>query len=58
MISKKENDKKKNNEITINVKREFIGNVTPIQAVLPIVMEDIKRKYEENCKIDNEKKTN
>ena len=58
MASKKEDNKKKNNEITINVKREFIGNVTPIQAILPIVMEDIKRKYEENCKIDNEKKTN
>ena len=58
MASKKENNKKKNNEITINVKRKFIGNVTPIQAILPIVMEDIKRKYEENCKIDNEKKTN
>ena len=58
MTSKSENNKKKNNEITINVKREFIGNVTPIQAILPIVMEDIKRKYEENCKIDNEKKTN
>ena len=58
MTSKNENNKKKNNEITINVKREFIGNVTPIQAILPIVMEDIKRKYEENCKIDNEKKTN
>ena len=58
MTSKKENNKKKNNEITINVKREFIGNVTPIQAILPIVMEDIKRKYEENCKIDNKLKTN
>ena len=47
----------KNNEITINVKREFVGGMTPIQAIIPIVMEDIKKKMEENRRIENKNKT-
>ena len=59
MASKINNNKqKKNNEIIVNVEREFVGDVTPIQAILPIVLEDIKRKMEENRRIDNDKKTN
>ena len=36
----------KKGDVKIIVERESIGNATPIQAILPIVMEDIKRKME------------
>ena len=48
---------KKNDEVVINVKREFVGDVTPIQAILPIILEDLRKKVEENRKIENKNKT-
>lgn len=45
--------KKKDETITINVTRKFEGNVTPIKAIIPFVIEDIKNKYEENRKLEN-----
>lgn len=45
--------KKKDETITINVTRKFEGNVTPIKAMIPFVIEDIKNKYEENRKLEN-----
>ena len=43
-MAKKKNDNCNNDEIVYEVERHFIGNVTPIQAILPIVMEEIERK--------------
>ena len=48
---------KKNDEVVINVKREFVGDVTPIQAILPIILEDLRKKVEENRRIENKNKT-
>ena len=44
-----EKNKIKSNEVETIVEREFVGDVTPIQAILPIVLEDIRKKAEENC---------
>jgi len=43
----------KKGDVKIIVERESIGNATPIQAILPIVMEDLKRKMEENRRLAN-----
>ena len=43
----------KKGDVKIIVERECIGNATPIQAILPIVMEDIKRKMEANRRLEN-----
>ena len=43
----------KKGDVKIIVERESSGKATPIQAILPIVMEDIKRKMEENRRLEN-----
>lgn len=40
------------------VERKYVGELTPIQAILPIVLEDLKKRYEENRKIEKEKNNN
>lgn len=55
MADKKE---KKDDYIIYNVKHEFVGDVTPIQAILPIVMEDIKRKREKYIEEQKKNKNN
>lgn len=50
--------KKKDDYIIYNVKHEFVGDVTPIQAILPIVMEDIKRKREKYIEEQKKNKNN
>jgi hypothetical protein len=42
-----DNKKKKDTKdeyITYNIYHEFVGDVTPIQAILPVIMEDLRRK--------------
>lgn len=53
-----ESKKNKNakDEIVYEVERHCIGNVTPIQAILPVIMDDIKRKREKY--IEEQKKKN
>lgn len=56
-----DNKKKKDTNddyIIYNVKHEFVGDVTPIQAILPIVIEDIKRKREKYIKEQKKNKNN
>ena len=56
-MATKKNEKCANDEIIYEVERHFIGDVTPIQAILPVIMSDIKRKreryLEEQKKNDN-----
>lgn len=49
---------KKNNNVQIILERQYVGEVTPIQAILPIVLEDIRKKYEENRRIEKEENNN
>lgn len=49
-----ENEKKKKVEKVI-IERKYSNEVTPIQAILPIIMDDLKRKYKENHRIENGK---
>ncbi len=46
MSSQKKNKTKEDNKIVekIIVERKFTNEITPIQAILPIVMEEIERK--------------
>ena len=46
MADKKKNTDTKDDYIIYNVKHEFVGEVTPIQAILPVIMEDLRRKRE------------
>lgn len=48
----------KNNDVQIILERQYVGEVTPIQAILPIVLEDIRKKYEENRRIEKEENNN
>jgi len=36
------------------VERKFVGEATPIQAILPIVMEDIRKKMEEQRRFEKD----
>lgn len=47
-----ENKRKNNNEVTQKyiIEREYTNEVTPIQAILPIVLEDIRQRREEYIK--------
>jgi len=36
-----------NDEIIYEVERHYVGNITPIQAILPVIIDDIKRKREQ-----------
>jgi len=58
MTDNKKKKDTKDDYIIYNVKHEFIGNVTPIQAILPIVMEDIKRKREKYIEEQKKNKNN
>ena len=54
------NKKKRNTENNtikkeIIVEREYTNEITPIQAILPIVIEDIKRRREEYIKAHPDK---
>lgn len=49
---------KKNNDVQIILERQYVDEVTPIQAILPIVLEDIRKKYEENRRIEKEENNN
>ena len=49
---------KKKREVETIIERQFIGDVTPIQAILPIVLEEIRKKAEENCTMEKEKGNN
>ena len=42
-------------KIVYEVERHYIGNVTPIQAILPVIMDDIKRKREKYLEEQNKK---
>ena len=44
MANNKKNKNTKDDYIIYNVKHEFVGDVTPIQAILPVIMEDLRRK--------------
>ena len=48
----------KNNEVQIIVERHYTGEVTPIQAILPIVLEDLRKKYEKNRTLEKAKNSN
>lgn len=37
-------------EIIYEVERHYVGNITPIQAILPVIMNDIKMKREKCLK--------
>jgi len=52
MANNKKNKNTKNNTIKkeIIIEREYTNEITPIQAILPIVIEDIKRRREEYIK--------
>ena len=52
------NKDKKANKMTekIIIERKYTNELTPIQAILPIVMEEITRKREEYLKEKEEKK--
>lgn len=59
-MATRKNEECTNDEIIYEVERHFIGDVTPIQAILPVIMNDIKRKREKyleeqkkNDSIDN-----
>ncbi len=41
------------NPITVVVQREFVGNQSLLEAFIPVVYEDIRRKLEANRTIDN-----
>lgn len=47
-----ENKQKNNNEVMQKyiIKRRYTNEITPIQAILPIVLEDIRRRREEYIK--------
>lgn len=47
-----ENKQKNNNEVMQKyiIKRRYTNEITPIQAILPIVLEDIRRRREEYMK--------
>lgn len=47
-----ENKQKNNNEVMQKyiIKRRYTNEITPIQAILPIVLDDIKRRREEYMK--------
>ena len=49
---------RKNNEVQIIVERHYTGEVTPIQAILPIVLEDLRKKYEKNRTLEKVKNNN
>lgn len=53
-----EEKKTKKRQVETIVERQFVGDVTPIQAILPIVLEDIRKKAEENCTMEKEKGNN
>lgn len=44
IMADNKNKNAKDEKITYNVYHEFVGNVTPIQAIIPVVMEDLRRK--------------
>lgn len=56
MAKSKKNKNAKDEKITYNVYHEFVGNVTPIQAIIPVVMEDLRRKRDRY--IEEQKKNN
>ena len=56
MAESKKNKNTKDEKITYNVYHEFVGNVTPIQAIIPVVMEDLRRKRDRY--IEKQKKNN
>ena len=56
MAESKKNKNAKDEKITYNVYHEFVGNVTPIQAIIPVVMEDLRRKRDRY--IEKQKKNN
>lgn len=37
-------NKKKDDYIIYNVKHEFVGTKTPLEAIMPVIMEDLRRK--------------
>lgn len=47
-----ENKQENNNEVMQKyiIKRRYTNEITPIQAILPIVLEDIRRRREEYMK--------
>lgn len=53
-----EEKKTKKRQVETIVERQFVGDITPIQAILPIVLEDIRKKAEENCTMEKEKGNN
>ena len=56
MAESKKNKNAKDEKIIYNVYHEFVGNVTPIQAIIPVVMEDLRRKRDRY--IEKQKKNN
>ncbi len=56
MAESKKNKNAKDEKITYNVYHEFVGNITPIQAIIPVVMEDLRRKRDRY--IEEQKKNN
>lgn len=53
-----DNKKKRENKITekIIVERKFTNEITPIQAILPIILEEINRKRMKYLKEQEDKK--
>ena len=41
------------NPIIVVVQREFVGNQSLLEAFIPVIYEDIRRKLETNRTIDN-----
>ena len=58
MAESKKNKNAKDEKITYNVYHEFVGNVTPIQAIIPVVMEDLRRKRDRYIKEQKENNKN
>ena len=56
MAESKKNKNAKDEKITYNVYHEFVGNITPIQAIIPVVMEDLRGKRDRY--IEEQKKNN
>lgn len=58
MAESKKNKNAKDEKIIYNVYHEFVGNVTPIQAIIPVVMEDLRRKRDRYIKEQKENNKN
>jgi len=58
MANNKKTNDTKDEYIIYNVKHKFVGDITPMEAILPVIMEDLRRKRDKYIEEQKKKSVN